>query len=73
MNAHQRRQKRRTLHKLDFDRGLSAGDRSELKRFATFLKDDATMSPREVVAKHGEYMGLRPSEVAAVLNKEAAQ
>lgn len=70
MNAHQRRKSSREIHQRAFQKNLGEGDRNELKRFAGFLRDDAVLTPREMVAKHGQYMGLKPHEIEAALGKE---
>lgn len=69
MNAQERRKQRRELHAAAHKKGLSAGDRNELKRFASFLRDDANLSRCEMVAKHGEYMGFKPDEISSILRK----
>jgi hypothetical protein len=42
-------------------------DRAEVKRFAEFLKDSASMKLPELIDKHGaDYLGFTPTEVEAL-------
>jgi hypothetical protein len=49
---------------------LSTHDVKEIVLFQEYLADIGTLSPREFVAKHQQYMGLNDAEAEAYVDQE---
>ena len=50
-------------NQMQIEKNLTPNDKSELEKFSVFLKDSKNMSAKELLNKHGTYMGFSEKEL----------
>lgn len=50
-------------NQMQIKKNLTPNDKQELENFSIFLKDSKNMSPKDLLEKHGTYMGFSEEEL----------